>query len=502
MPPYPAAPGADTFESSRLAFNALVAQLSAESALSLDHADVEELVDQDGTELLRLLLQDHLGLRAGLEEREPVCGSDGVTRTHKRASSCCLESLFGGVLVLRLALSMRGVSALMPMDAELNLPNGRYSHGLRKRVVMEVASGSFDQAVATIRATTGACVSKRQVEESVVDAMVNFDDFYAHATVTPVVAGDFVVLTFDGKGVVMRREGLRPQTRKAADTTEKKLKSRLSPGEKRNRKRMAQVAAVYAVSPWERTTDQVLKVPGCGPLPPRPKPMGKRVWASLVHEPGDVVTEAFDEALARDPHQQRTWVVLVDGNAQQLRYVRKAATELGQPVILILDIIHAIEYIWKAAWAFHDKDDPEVETWVLDKICRLLDGKVSGVAAGIRRSATRRGLTGTRRKAADKCANYLLKHKSMMRYDHYLAAGMPIGTGVIEGACRHLISDRMDITGARWGLERAEAVLQARALRISGDLDAYWAFYRRRELEHNHIRRYAESELPALREAA
>ncbi len=116
--------------------------------------------------------------------------------------------------------------------------------------------------------------------------------------------------------------------------------------------------------------------------------------------------------------------------------------------------------------------------------------------------ATLRGLTGSKRKAMDKCANYLLKHKEMMRYDRYLAAGMPIGTGVIEGACRHLINDRMDITGARWGLDGAEAVLKARALRICGDIDAYWVFHRRCELERNHLIRYAEGELPALRAAA
>ena len=123
---------------------------------------------------------------------------------------------------------------------------------------------------------------------------------------------------------------------------------------------------------------------------------------------------------------------------------------------------------------------------------------MSHVAAGLRRSATRRGLEGSRRQAADKAANYLLKYKHMMRYDKYIAAGYPIATGVIEGACRHLIGDRMDLTGARWGLQGAEAVLKLRALRSSGDFDAYWRFHQKREHQRNHAVRYADGEVPRL----
>ena len=133
---------------------------------------------------------------------------------------------------------------------------------------------------------------------------------------------------------------------------------------------------------------------------------------------------------------------------------------------------------------------------------RILRGEASQVAAGMRRSATRRGLTGTSRKAVDACANYLLNHKAYLRYHEYLRDGLPIATGVIEGACRSLVQDRMDITGARWGLPGGEAVLKLRSLRASGDLDDYLAFHARCELERNHLRHYDEHELVGLREAA
>jgi len=123
--------------------------------------------------------------------------------------------------------------------------------------------------------------------------------------------------------------------------------------------------------------------------------------------------------------------------------------------------------------------------------------KPSDVAADIRRSATLRRLRSAKRKAADKCANYLLKYAAYLHYDEYLRDGLPIASGVIEGACRHLVNDRLGITGAHWSLAGAEAVLRLRALRASGDLEAYWAFHERREYERNHAERYqADVPLP------
>ena len=175
---------------------------------------------------------------------------------------------------------------------------------------------------------------------------------------------------------------------------------------------------------------------------------------------------------------------------------------VGIALVIIIDFIHVLEYLWKAARSFFDKGDSEVEAWVLTRARAVLDGEASSVAAGIRRAATKRGLEKKKRKGADDCADYLLNNKEMLKYDVYLAAGYPIATGVIEGACRHLVNDRLGITGARWGLQGAEAILRLRALRTSGDFEEYWRFHRRQELERNHLGRYAPDELLELRTAA
>jgi hypothetical protein len=188
----------------------------------------------------------------------------------------------------------------------------------------------------------------------------------------------------------------------------------------------------------------------------------------------------------------------VDGNPKQLELLKKQAKAFEVTLTIIIDFIHVLEYLWKASHAFYKEGDLKCEQFVSERLLRVLNGQSSQVAKGIRKMATDRKLTEMQRKAVDKCASYLLKYKEYLRYDKYLAAGFPIATGVIEGACRYLVKDRMDITGARWGLSGAEAVLKLRSLRVSGDFDEYWSYHEKREQERNHSSKYKNG-LPPLK---
>ena len=210
----------------------------------------------------------------------------------------------------------------------------------------------------------------------------------------------------------------------------------------------------------------------------------KRVWASVEREAESVIKEAFLEALQRDPLKQRNWVVLVDGLPHQIKLINKVMKELDVSATIVMDFIHVLEYLWKAAWCIYDKDDKSVEEWVAKQAVKILHGECSQVAKGIRQTATKRGITN--RENIDKCANYLLKNKQRLKYNKALQVGFPIATGVIEGACRHLINDRLDITGARWSLKGAEAVLKLRSLKSSGDFDDYWSFHKEQEKLRNY----------------
>jgi len=387
------------------------------------------------------------------------------------------------------------------MDCALNLPPELYSHAVRRRVAEHAASASFDEVTAALHARTGVAVGKRQVEELAARGAQDFDDFYAAREVAIEATSDLLVLSFDGKGIPMRRQDLRPQTRKAADATPRRLRTRLTKGEKRHRKRMAEVAAVYTVAPYVRTTNDVLAdlrpVRDVESKRDRPRPTNKRVWASVSKPTEDVIHAAFEEARRRDPEKKRRWVVLVDGNKDQLRLIKKAARKVGVAITILADVIHVIEYLWKAAYAFQADGSKEAEAWVQQRLMWLLQGEHAKVRANLRRNARDRALEGAALKPVTSCLRYLKGVRHYLAYDEALAAGLPIATGVIEGACRYLVKDRMEKTRARWSLQGAEAVLRLRALVASRDFDAYWAFHLEREQARHHRDRYADGVVPS-----
>ena len=477
-------------------FLELVEKLSSSGTQQLAHGDLESLIASEGREIHRRLLQGHLDLRgSGERVLRSVEGTDKVERTHHRVAGRGLLTLFGLVTVLRMSYGARGRSGLSPLDASLNLPEELHSHGLSQLAAVEAARGSFDGAVDAIERSTGIAVGKRQVEELAQRAAKDFDAFYARPEAAESVADpkDLLVLSLDNKGIVMLRKYLLEATRVAAESEVHKLAGRLSKGEKKNRKRMATVAAVYDLTPQARGPEDVLGDlrPVRDVSKPRPRAKNKRVWARIEKSSEDVAREVFREAHHRDPKHKRRWVVLVDGDRNQIARVRRAARQYGVKVTMVVDIIHVLEYLWDAAWCFFEEGDKEAEKWVTERALAVLLGHSSDVAAGIRRSATLRELPTKERKGADDCADYLIAKRSMLRYDQYLADGLPIATGVIEGACRHLICDRMDITGARWSTDGAETILRLRSLRSSGDFDDYWRFHLEAEHRRNHASRYA-----------
>ena len=353
----------NAFATSHEQFEHLASKLQSAELMGMTHSEVEAVLHQDGFELLRQLMQDHLDLRAQTErnvlEDGPLVGSDGQARTHRRrARSRALMTLFGEVMVSRAGYEGRGIERLYPLDAELNLPEDKYSHGVRKRVVLEAIRGSFDEAGKSLERSSGAHVPKRQLENLAEKSARDFELFYAgreeSASHETAEMSELMVLSVDGKGVPMRREGLREKTRLAADQKQPRLKHRRSKGEKRHTRRMATVAAVYTVEPYIRTAEEIV-----GELresaekadkqarADRPRPENKRVWASLEKEPSEVAADMFAEALRRDPEKTKRWVALVDGNAHQLDILHEQAQEHGIELTIVLDIIHVLEYLWK-----------------------------------------------------------------------------------------------------------------------------------------------------------
>ena len=406
--------------------------------------------------------------------------------------------MFGEVAVTRLAYRRRGCTNLYPADAVLNLPDEIHSHGLRRLTAIESTRGSFEDGRTAIERATGQKLGKRQLEALAQRAAADFDGFYSERRRLAAGAGeDLLILSCDGKGVVMRSDALRPATAVAAAKAAPKLKTRLSKGEKRNRKRVAEVGSVYDAAPAPRTPADIM--PGPDERDHRaPGPTARNKWliASVVEDAASVVKRIFDEADRRDPRRQRTWVALVDGNNHQIDRIQAEARARQVRVPIVVDFIHVLEYVWKAAWCFFAEGDTKAEAWVRKQATAILEGHAGQVAAAIRRKAVRECFDPASRTAAEGSADYLINKRSYLDYPTALKRGWPIATGVIEGACRHLVKDRMDITGARWGLDGAEAVLKLRALVSNGDFAEYWRYHLDCERSRVHEVRYANRAIP------
>ncbi|MFJ7967092.1 ISKra4 family transposase [Streptomyces sp. NPDC096324] len=495
MEPYDALLEPEGYAASRDAFERLVSTLADAPARNMAHDELEGLLEQQGRELLRQLMQDHLDLRARTEEtaarisveRPVVRGPEGRPRTWRESNHPrWLTCVFGPVRVNRITYRGRGVSNVHPADEALSLPAGWHSRGLARLAVLDAVRGSFDQAQAAIERRCGRVLGKRRLEELVVAAAVDIATYYTVKIPTPCTREMPLVLQVDGKGVVMRPEALREATRRAtAKTAAAGRRGRLAPGEKPNRKRMATVACVFDTAPAPRRPHDIVHPPGgrSESRTPRPGPKAERKWctASVIRPAEQVITDAFDQAQARGPQHLRDWIVLVDGARHQLNLIQDEASRRHIRLNTLLDFVHVAEYCWTAAHAFHPPGSREAETWAADKLTAILAGHTDRAATEMTAQATAEQLPATRREAVTTCHRYLTGHLDQLHYDTALAAGWPIATGAVEGACRHLIADRLDFTGARWGLDGAEAVLRLRALITNGDFEDYWTFHTARE---------------------
>jgi len=335
-------------------FTALVTDLQDPAAGRLTAGEVEELLAGRGREVLRQMVQDHLDLRAVREQEaarergRAVMGADGITRSrvetgHRRL----LATLFGTVGVTRCAWRRPGAGNLYPADAALSLPAPRHSHTLARLAALEAARGSFETAHAAITSRCGPVIGKRQIEQAVVAAAADIAAFYATRIPVPCTAPALLVISADAKGVVMRPGALRPATAKAA-ARQARMRTRLSAGEKPNRKRMATLACVYDAEPAPRRPHDVIAPPGGRhghrTLRPRPKARAKWLAGSVEHDPAEVIAAAFDQAEARDPARRRTWVVLVDGAEHQLDLIRAEAARRGITISIVIDLCRAGNY--------------------------------------------------------------------------------------------------------------------------------------------------------------
>ena len=466
-------------DNARQQFFLLEQWLASPQTLQLPLHQVECQQEHKGREVQRLLLQTHIQQRGhgavGLALRVNE-GVGPVLYPHRRLHTRRLKTIFGSVEITRMSYSRPGAASIHPLDEALQLPARSFSYELQKRLVKAAAQGTFRETRERSAEITGAPVPTRSIEEVIQDAAPDFDACYSERTPEPwTETGSILVAAVDGKGIPMVKPGGAQRI------------VRLTKGQKANRKRMATVAAVFTRAPWIRTPKQVVeslfdteRIIRTGE-PPAPRPEHKRVWASLTKGKAAVIGEGAAEMLRRHPQGHKIHVALTDGE-RALQNLVSAKLQ----VTLILDLLHVLEKLWKAAYVFHTEGSPEAEQWVRVRALRILQGSVSQVVKGIRQSVTKLRLGGSKGKTLSSVADYLYRNRTRMCYDEYLAQGLPIASGPVEGACKSLIKDRMERSGMRWTEGMAEAIVKLRAIYLSGDLDPYWSFHIQRDQERLH----------------
>lgn len=366
----------------------------------------------------------------------------------------------------------------VPLDNRLQLPRSVYSYVLQDWAQGLCVESAFGQVATTLQRLLGLKLSVDSLErmnEQVAERV----ETYREQRPAPAAAteGAVMVASADGKGIVMRRQA--DDAAPAAHRTK---------GEKASKKQMATVASVYSVDAHVRTAEEVVAAlfrdEPEKPRPARPQPCHKQVWASLPRVVNSQVTSSIDlvhtalleELVQRnrlEHHWLRPMVFLYDG---QEALWEARARHLPAGGVDILDLLHVTPRLWQAAHVFHKEGSAAAEAFVRERCLRVLRGQVAGVIRGLREMATKQGVSGGRQKTVTQICGYLQKNQERMRYDVYLAAGYPIASGVIEGACRHLVKDRLERAGMHWTPAGAQAMLDVRSVYVNGDWEQYHAY--------------------------
>jgi hypothetical protein len=395
-----------------------------------------------------------------------------LEQTHKRS----YLSIFGEIDIERTCYGHDRVEAV-PLDAQLHLPRRQYSYLLQQWLGSFVVDDAHAEAIRKLGTILGLEIAVKASEDLNREQACDVEPYQNNLPVPePMDEGPILVVTADCKGVPLVRSALDPE-----EVSEPPLPAlanqRRGKGEKANKKKMAAVGAVYTINPFVRSADEVIdEVVRKKAAKRRPLPAHKRVRAELLVGKVALFLWLADEAMRRNPQGSKPLVFLSDGE----RALHDRQSEyLPENTVCILDLFHVMERLWKVAWCFFDEKTQKgpAHQWVEERLRRLLEGKVDSLIRGVRYQSTQRGLKGSKRKTVKDAANYFERNRARMKYDEYLAAGYPIGSGVVEGACRHLVKDRMERTGMRWVPSGAQAMLDLRGTYLNGEWNAFWKYH-------------------------
>lgn len=454
----------------RADFESLIAMVTGPAAATATLDQMERNVFRRVLCLGRQLLQLFLAARVEAEAHTPEPCAWGPDLPYHSQQPASYFSVFGK-LTFRRAYFYRAGQSRCPLDAALSLPARCYSDFLMELAGLLAVDGVFEKGLETVAKFLGLALPKLALETWVREESALTTAFYAQRAPVPAESeGSILVVQADGKGVPLVR------------TETAKTPVRRGKGDKKTRKKEAIATALYTIAPFRRSpqavVDAFFQTAQPAPEALRPSPCHKQVFASMNGKAW-TLERLRERVHQREGRHLRARVALTDG----ARALQQQMREKFPDFTLVLDIIHAMEYLWKAGTALYGETDPQRDAWVKAQLLELLSSHVDQVVQRLEEKAAELRKTSQARKALLQVANYLRRNRDFMDYATYLRRGWPIGTGVVEGVCRHVVKDRMELSGMRWTVAGADALLALRAVNENGDWEEFHAFRRVRRHE-------------------
>jgi len=442
-------------------------------------------------EMGRLFLQESIQQSGPNHDREHApTTATGQRLPYKGTSSRWYVSIFGEIKINRARYLLPSGRYHYPLDARLELPRSKYSYLLQKWLEASAVENNYRESAERFDELFGFSFGPNLVCRMTGQVSGDVDSFYEQ-TAAPAAEteGECLAIGLDGKGVRLVK------SERAEAPAAEAPKARLGKGEKPGIKKEAMVTADFSFHPEARPPEEIVKAllhqftaeeqtqaqqerqaRRQNDIPEPRVALNKHVRAFL-----DGRATAIDYLMARlkkrDPFGQKNIIVLVDGATGLDKALLTALKEHGltpRVKAMILDIIHATEYLWKAANALHGETGPARVEWLRDKLLDILQNNVGRVIGGLKQRLTKNDLSSATRRTLQQVITYFENHRHMMNYQTYLEHGYLISTGVVESACGSLVRDRMEQSGMRWTINGAKAILALRAVKKNGDWESFW----------------------------
>jgi hypothetical protein len=432
--------------------------------MAVGRAALEEFVTEKGT---------------GYQGKE-IADANGNQCRYVRDRSRSYRSIFGSITISRAYYYAPGSSAVFPLDGVLNLPERGYSYVVQEFSSRLAVTMSYEDAQEFLESIFPVKMPIRSLERIVGDLCEDVHEFYERKTPPEVCPEAAVtVATVDKKGIVIRK----PNEDQTA------LSAKPKNPEKPGKKKMATVISSYVTQPHVRNAGDVLRdMSDDERCDSRPRPRNKLIWGSLTEGPEETVARLKKSVDQRLPKGNEL-VCVLDGE----RSLWTLVYSYFPKAFFVLDIFHVLEHLGKAALCFRDEGSPQAREFVTERLKMLLLGRAGGVLGGLKQMLSKHRLSRPRTRCLEQVIGYLERNRKHMRYEICLARGYPIGSGVIEGACRNLINDRLELTGMSWTIRGAESIMRLRAVHINKNWDAFWKYRRQAEQRRLYGIEYSKS---------